>query len=103
MARQHAYSVEHFEHRAERLLFQVPIYIAVALGVGLMLTRFILVLAENLKSSPENWRGVLLLAIIIGTASLIIVAACTVVGAVVGFTLRAVFASRFKGRLAAHR
>jgi hypothetical protein len=115
MARQHVYSLGpepgtgagHFQHRAERLLFQVPVYIAAALGAGLMLSRFVLVIGDKVRSSPDDRMGVLVLAAMIGAASLIVVAAFTVAGAMVGYALRAMFekglAGRFSNRLAKHR
>jgi hypothetical protein len=78
--------------RAERLFVQIPIYIAVAFGLSLMLTQFILVLKESLLESPVDWKSFLLLAILVGSVSLIIVAGLAGVGAVIGFFLRALFA-----------
>ena len=75
--------------RAERLFFQIPICIAVAFGLSVMLTRFILVLKESLLQSPGDWRGFLLLAFLVGSVAVLIVAACAGVGAVIGFLLRA--------------
>lgn len=84
--------------RAERLLFCAPVCLAVALGLGLMLVRFILVLGDNLRSSPDGWPAVMLLAVIVGGASLVIVAACAAAGAVVGLCLRALFAKGLAAR-----
>jgi hypothetical protein len=115
MARQHLYfqagrptvGADLFQHRAERLLFQAPIYIAAALGVGLMLPRFILVIGDKLRSNPDDWLGVLLLASMIGTASLIVVAVFTAAGAMIGYALRTMLgkglAARFFDRLAKRR
>ena len=85
--------------RADRLFFQIPIGIAVAFGLSVMLTRFILVLKESLLQSPAEWKSFLLLAFLVGSVALIIVAACAAVGAVIGFLLRAVFAQRLAGPL----
>ena len=52
--------------RAERLFVQIPICIAVVLGLSLMLTRFILVLKESLLESPADWKSFLFLAFLVG-------------------------------------
>jgi signal transduction histidine kinase len=80
--------------RAERLFVQIPICIAVVLGLSLMLTRFILVLKESLLESPADWKSFLFLAFLVGSLSLIIILACAGVGAAIGFLLRALFAQR---------
>jgi hypothetical protein len=85
--------------RAERLFVRIPIWIAIALGLSLMLTRFILVLKESLLESPADWKSFLLLAVLIGAVSLIIVTACAGAGAVIGFLLRALFAQWLAGPL----
>lgn len=79
--------------RAERLV-QIPICIAVAFGLSLMLTQFILVLKESLLESPIDWPSFLLFAVLVGSVSLIIVVGLAGVGAVIGFLLRAMFAQR---------
>jgi hypothetical protein len=73
--------------RVERLFVQIPICIAVVLGLSIVLTRFILVLKESLLESPADWKSLLFLAFLVGSASLIIMVACAGVGAVVGFLL----------------
>ena len=78
--------------RAEWLFVQIPICIAVAFGLGVMLTRFIPLLKESILESPADWQSVLLLVILVGSVSLIIVVTCAGVGAVIGFLLRALFA-----------
>lgn len=85
--------------RAEWLFVQIPICIAVAFGLSLMVTRSILVLKESLLESPVDWKSFLLLAVLVGSVSLIIVAWCAGVGAVIGFLLRALFARRLAGPL----
>ena len=85
--------------RVERLFVQIPICIAVVLGLSIVLTRFILVLKESLLESPADWKSLLFLAFLVGSASLIIMVACAGVGAVVGFLLRALFAQRLAGLL----
>jgi hypothetical protein len=85
--------------RAERLFVQIPICIAVVLGLSLMLTRFILVLKESLLESPADWKSFLFLAFLVGSLSLIIILACAGVGAAIGFLLRALFAQRLAGLL----
>jgi hypothetical protein len=85
--------------RAERLVLQIPIGIAVAFGLSLMLPRFILVLQESLLESPVDWKSFLLLAVLVGSLSLIIVVGLAGVGAVVGLLLRALFAQRMVGLL----
>jgi len=79
---------------AEWLFVQIPICIAVAFGLSLMLPRSILVLKENLLESPVDWKSFFLLAVLVGSVSLIIVVGCAGVGAVIGFLLRAFFAQR---------
>jgi hypothetical protein len=85
--------------RAERLFVQVPICIAVILGLSLMLTRFILVLNESLLESPADWKSFLFLGFLVGSVALIIVVACAGVGAVIGLLLRALFAQQLAGLL----
>jgi hypothetical protein len=85
--------------RTEWLLVQIPICIAVALGLSLMLTQSILVLKETFMDGPVDWGSFLLLAVLVGSVSLIIVAACAGVGAVIGFLLRALFGQRLAGPL----
>jgi hypothetical protein len=85
--------------RAERLFFQIPICYAVTFGLSWMMARFILVLKESLLESPWGWKSILLLAFLVGSLSLIIVVACTGVGAVIGFLLRALFNRRLTGPL----
>jgi hypothetical protein len=85
--------------RAERLLVEIPICIAVAFGLSVMLTRFILVLKESLLESPTDWKSFLLLAVMVGSVSLIIVAACAGLGAIIGLLLRALCAQRLTGPL----
>jgi hypothetical protein len=70
---------------------------AIAFGLSLMLTRFILVLKESLLESPADWKSLLLLAVLVGSVSLIIVAACAGVGAVIGLFLRAIFGQLMGG------
>jgi hypothetical protein len=57
-----------------------------------MVGRFVLVLSEDLKESPDNW-GVLLFAMMIGTFAFVVVLACAAAGAGVGLVLRAVVQS----------
>ncbi len=101
MSRQQAYATAHarignaHRRRVERLLFQVPVFLAAGLGAVLMLTRFILVLRENLNSSPDDYRGVLLLAAILAAVSLFVVAVCAAAGVLIGIALRAAFGGRW--------
>ena len=80
--------------RAEWLLVQIPICIAATFGLSLMLTQSILVLKENLLESPVDWKSFFLMAVLVGSVSLMIVVGCAGVGAVIGFLLRALFAQR---------
>lgn len=105
MTRQHAYAARQGRYtpaclpgRVERLLFQVPIYIAVASGASVMLARFILVLKEDLQSNPDDWRSLFSLIVIMGAASFLIVVACAALGAVIGFALQGLIArARLRG------
>jgi len=76
------------------LLLRVPVFIAVAFGLIFLASRVVLELGKNLKESPD-WRGFLLLTVLIGSMSIIIVLLCAGIGVVVGFILRACFV---KGR-----
>ncbi len=87
-----AIRVPAWERRTGRLLLAIPILVASVLGLITMGSRFVSVLHESLKQSPENWQGIALLAVLIGAAGVIIVAACAAVGAVMGVLLRACFA-----------
>jgi hypothetical protein len=75
--------------RAERLLLRVPIFVAVAFGLVFMVGRFVLVLSEHLKQPPGSWGAVLLLAMLVGTVSLVVVAACAVGGFAISLVLLA--------------
>jgi hypothetical protein len=84
-------------HRlAERLLLRVPIFLAVAFGSVYMVGRFILVFSEDLKQRPDSLGAVMLLMMLVGTVSLMVIAACAAVGATIGLFLRAV-ARSFSG------
>jgi len=87
---------------AERLLLQLPIFIALAFGLIFMLGRFIAVLRENFKEAPDNWASAFLLVVLIGGVSVIVVLASVAAGAVVGFVLRACFAKRLNVALSRH-
>jgi uncharacterized protein involved in cysteine biosynthesis len=80
--------------RTDRLFVQIPICIAVAFGLSLMLPQFILVLKENLLEGPVDWMSFLLFAVLVGSVSLIIVAGLAGVGAVIGVLFWALFAQR---------
>ena len=87
----------YLSRRAERLLVQIPICIGAAFGLSLMLVQGILVLEESLVESPVDWISILVLAVVISSVSLIIVAWCAAIGAVIGFLLRALFPQRVAG------
>jgi len=73
----------------ERPLLRIPILLGVALGLGLGLTRFILVLRESLQEPPSSWSALLFLAVILGGVALFIVLASAAVGFFTGLLLRA--------------
>lgn len=87
---------------AERLLLQLPIFLAVIFGLIFILGRFIAVLKENLKETPDSWAGVLLLAVMIGGVATIVVLACTAAGMVIGLALTACFGKRLHRALSRH-
>lgn len=94
------------EHRrAERLILRIPMFAAAGLALLYMAGRFTAILSEDLKERPDSLAAVILLALIIGTASLLIVAFCAAVGVTVGLTLRALARSmwRWQDRTALHR
>jgi len=80
--------------RTDRLFVQIPMCIAVAFGLSVMLPQFILVLKETFLESPVDWMSFLLFAVLIGSVSLIIIAGLAGVGAVIGFLIWALFAQR---------
>jgi ABC-type uncharacterized transport system permease subunit len=79
---------------AERLLLQLPLFLAPAFGLIFVLGWFIAVLKENLKETPDSWASVLLLAVMISSVAAMVVLACTAAGAVIGLVLRACFGKR---------
>ena len=76
--------------RAERLLFYGPMVTTAALGLLVMGSRFILVLRDNLKETPDV-AAVMFLAVLVGGVSIAIVLACALLGAVIGYILTACF------------
>ncbi len=80
--------------RAERLFILIPTSIAVLFGLGVMLTRFVVVLRDSLLEGPADWRSFLLLTVLVGSVSLIIVGMCAAIGMAVGLVLRALFGAR---------
>jgi hypothetical protein len=87
---------------AERLLIQLPTFLAVAFGLIFILGRFIVVLKENLKDTPDSLDGVLLLAGVVGGVAAMVVLACTAVGMAIGFVLTACFGKRLRRALNRH-
>lgn len=80
--------------RADRLFVQIPICIAVAFGLSLMLPQFILVLKESFLESPIDWTSFVLFAVLVGSVSLIIITGLAGVGAVIGLLIWALFAQQ---------
>ncbi|HUI79782.1 MAG TPA: hypothetical protein VLY24_17770 [Bryobacteraceae bacterium] len=87
---------------AERLLLQLPIFLAVALGLIFIVGRFVAVLKENLKEPPDSLSGVLLLMVMIGGVAAMSILACTAVGMVIGWALTACFGKRLHRALSRH-
>jgi hypothetical protein len=75
--------------RTERLLLRVPVLLAVALGLALGLTRFVLVLREDIRQSPPDWSAVLFLAAILAGVAVLIILASLAVGFLLGLVLQA--------------
>ena len=90
---------DEYRRRAESLLLRWPIYIAVALSVALMLSRFIVIALESLKAGTHDLTGFLLLAVLIGVVSVFIVANCAVIGMIFGWALKVLFAGKLAGAL----
>jgi hypothetical protein len=85
--------------KAERLLFRLPIVLTVAFGLFFIAGRFIAALRSDFKEAPDNWASFMLLAVMIGSVSLMVVFACMAVGAVIGWILEACFAKRLSTAL----
>jgi hypothetical protein len=78
------------DHRhLEHPLLRIPILLAAALGLALGLTRFILVLRENLQAPPSSLNATLFLAAILGGVALLIVLFSAAVGFFIGLLLEA--------------
>ena len=87
---------------AERLLLQLPLFLAVAFGLIVILGRFIAVLKDNLKEAPDSWGSVLLVVGIVGGVAAMVVLACAAVGMVIGTVLTACFGKRLHSALSRH-
>jgi len=75
----------HFEHP----LLRIPILLGAALGLALGLTRFILVLRENLQAPASSLKATLFLAAMVGGVALLIVLFSAAVGFLIGLLLEA--------------
>jgi Mg/Co/Ni transporter MgtE len=84
----------HSHDRTRRLLLGTPVCVAVALSVIWLAPYFILALKDNLQSNPDGLRGIMPLAVIMGTAVFLVVLACAAGGAVLGFVLQSLAAKR---------
>ena len=100
--RKTAIATSDFGGIAERLLIQLPIFLTVAFGLIFMVGRFITVLREDLKETPDNLAGVALLAVMVAAAAVMVILACTAAGALIGLALRACFGKRLHRALSRH-
>jgi hypothetical protein len=78
----------------ERLLLGAPTFIAIVLGLVFMLGRFVTLLREDFKETPANVASIFLVAVMIGSVTVIIVLWCAVAGATIGLALRSWFGRR---------
>ncbi len=74
---------------AELPLLRIPILLCSALGLALGLTRFILVIRENLQTPPSSLNATLFLAAIVGGVALLIVLFSAAIGFFIGLLLQA--------------
>jgi hypothetical protein len=77
-------------HLIDSLLMWVPVCVSIGFGILYMGSRFAAALSEHLKERPESVGAILLLAMMVGTVSLVGIAVCAALGAGIGFSLRAV-------------
>ena len=87
---------------AERLLLGPPTLIAIVFGLIFMVGRFITLLREDFKEVPANLASILLLAVMIGSVTVIIVLWCAIAGAIIGLALRSWFGKRLTMALSRH-
>jgi hypothetical protein len=87
---------------ADRLLFALPTFIAIAFGLIFMVGRFVALLREDFKEAPSNLASILLLVVMIGCVSIIVVLACTGAGLTIGLILKSCFAKRLTLALSRH-
>lgn len=75
--------------QAEHPLLRIPIVFATALGLVLGLTRFIVVIRENLQAPPASLDATLFLTAMVGGVAVLIVLFSAAVGSFIGVLLEA--------------
>ena len=100
--RKNALAPSDFDAIADRLLLQWSIFLMVAFGLVFMVGRFIILLKEDLKETPNNLAGMALLAMMVAAAAVMVMLACAAVGAVIGLLVKACFGKRLRRALSRH-
>jgi prepilin signal peptidase PulO-like enzyme (type II secretory pathway) len=84
-----AAAVRDVTSRTDRALVGIPVLVTTGLGLLFGLTRFVMLLIEDLREPPDNWKPVAMFVVLIGSAAAMIVMASALVGLLAGAVLRA--------------